>query len=136
MTLPLTAGMGRVVSLVNPITALSVVTDPTDATAQYQLTNGGRVRRTVSNNTVVDVGSWVVPNLSNCYYECFATLDSGTLTSGTTGSWLVLTSTRTWTLESTGPGLQAAQITVTIRHLGTTAIVATSVVTLNAEVSV
>lgn len=104
------------------------------ATAQYQLLSNGHIAETANNNIVVDQGSWVLPNSRALNYECFATLNSGALTSGTTGAWLALTADRIWTLSKTGPGGISAQITVQIRLVGSAVILATSVVTLNAEI--
>lgn len=117
-------------------TASSSVIDPTDATAQYELTNGGDIRLTVSNNTVSDVGDWMSPKISAfaTNYEVFATLNSGTLTAGTTGSWLGLETTRTWTRNRTSVGSNAAQIGLEIRKKGTTTVLATATIDFDATV--
>jgi hypothetical protein len=48
-------------------------------------------------------------------YEARATLVSGTLTSGTTGTWLALSTSRTWQRNSPVSGVLTAQITLEIR---------------------
>lgn len=122
-----------VVALATPITAASTTTAPTNPTAQYELNASGDVNKTNGNNTVVDWGDWVLPKAHAGSYECFATLDSGTLSTGTTGSWLALTSTRTWTVSRSSNGTSTAQITVQIRKVGGSTILATSVVTIQAQ---
>jgi hypothetical protein len=123
-----------VVALSASYAANSAVVDPTDAVAQFQLQSDGDVAKTNTNNAIVDVGDWIAPIANAGNYECFATLDSGTLTSGTTGSWLALTSSQIWSRNRMTIGTDVAQITVQIRRVGTTDILATSVVTLTAIV--
>lgn len=139
----MTFGMQMLMGLGDPrialsnATPLSSVIDPTDATAQYELTNAGDIRLTVSNNTVSDAGDWMNPKISAfaTNYEVFATLNSGTLTAGTTGSWLGLETTRTWTRNRTTIGSNTAQIGLEIRKKGTTTVLASNTVTLTAEVN-
>jgi len=104
------------------------------AIAKYELLSNGHRAETLTNNVVVDQGNWVLPNSRALNYECFATLNSGALTSGTTGAWLALSADRIWTLSKSGPGGVTAQITVQIRLVGSATILATSIVTLDAEI--
>lgn len=125
-------GAGDLVSLPTPYTASATVASPTTAIAQYQLRSSGDIFATTSNNTVFDVGDWIAPKANAGGYECFATLNSGTLTGGTTGSWLALTVDRSWSRTRASLGTTTAQITVDIRKVGTTQVLATVVVTLSA----
>lgn len=138
MTLPLISvasfGAGATITLNATYSATSFTITPTDATAQFQLQSSGDIAKTSGTNAVADVGTWIIPTSQASNYECFATLNSGTLTSGTTGSWLALTSNRTWTRHS-GGGLQTAEITVQIRKIGTGLVLDSTVVTLEAEES-
>lgn len=133
----LMAALGAPRILLSNATPLSSVIDPTDATAQYELTNGGDIRLTVSNNTVSDTGDWMSPKVAALAtnYEVFATLNSGTLTAGTTGSWLGLETTRTWTRNRTSVGSNTAELALEIRRKGTTTVLASCTVTLTAEVN-
>lgn len=67
-------------------------------------------------------------------YEVRATLDSGTLTSGTTGSWLACSTTRTWVRTRTANGTSSAQLTIEIRRVSDSVVVGTGVWTLDATV--
>jgi hypothetical protein len=74
-------------------------------TATYTLESDGDV---MSDSTIfgpVDEGDWITPKANApSDYEARATLNSGTMTSGTTGSWLALTSNRSWTLTQATVG--------------------------------
>jgi hypothetical protein len=130
--IPIALFAGDVVALGTPFAASSDVIGGT-ATAQYQLRGSGDVFATTINNVVNFVSNWVKPSASAPAYECFATLNSGAVT-GTTGAWLALTANRIWSVTKTGIGSASAQITVQIRRVGTTTILATAVVTLSAIV--
>lgn len=81
----------------------------------------------------VDVGDWISPKASAPgSYEVRATIVSGSLSSGTTGSWLALTSTRTWVVSRSSPGYSSCVLTIEIRLSGT--VLDTTTVTLEAEV--
>lgn len=117
-----------------------LVADPQDAFAGYRLATDG-IAYSRSGPVISVYGAiaseWLVPaNATEAdLYECFATLNSGTLTSGTTGSWLALTADRTWTVDRTTIGINSAQITVQIRLIGTTATLDSAVITMSAEVT-
>ena len=65
-------------------------------------------------------------------YEARADVVFGSVAGAATGSWLALTTTRTWRLTLIGAGSEAAELTVSIRLGGTT--IATT--TVNLEVFV
>ena len=109
-----------------------LVANPATAGASFSLENVGDVSKTTSSGST-DLGDWVRPKgAAPGSYECRATLNSGVTPSGTLGSWLALTSTRTWGLVQSTIGSTTCVLTVEIRR-GTT-VLATSTVTLNAEV--
>lgn len=105
------------------------------STASYQLESDGDIGR--SNGTgsaIVDGGDWTVKPASGALYEVRATLVSGTLSSGTTGSWLALSSDRAWTRQSGGPpGSQTCVFDIEIRPAGGGANIDTARITLTAE---
>jgi hypothetical protein len=83
----------------------------------------------------LDEGDWVNPkSAAPGSYEIRATLVSGDTPVGTLGSWLALTSNRTWSLTKLSgvAGSRQSELTVEIR-LGTT-VLDTTTVTLSAEV--
>ena len=67
-------------------------------------------------------------------YECRATLNSGSaLSSGTVGSWLALSSTRSWTQSrSSSTGVTTSNLTIEIRDVATSTVLASVTVVLQA----
>ena len=103
-------------------------------TATYTLESDGDVVRATTPLGSSDIGDWITPKASApSDYEVRATLNSGTLTSGTTGSWLALTSNRSWTLtQATVGAADPVDLTIEIRK-GSGATLASATVTLDAE---
>ena len=103
-------------------------------TATYTLESDGDVMSDSSIFGPVDEGDWITPKANApSDYEVQATLNSGTLTSGTTGSWLALTSNRSWTLtQATVGAADTVDLTIEIRK-GSGATLASATVTLDAE---
>lgn len=105
------------------------------ASASYRITNGGIVQTGLSG-TYSFYETWCNPTSAAADFEVFATLTSGTLSSGTTGSWLGLGTTRTWTRNRTTVGVSSAVLTMDVRRVGTTTVLDTWTVTLDAELYV
>ena len=103
-------------------------------TATYTLESDGDVVTATTPGGSIDAGDWIDPKANApSDYEVRATLNSGTLTSGTTGSWLALTSNRSWTLTQVTVGV-ATQVDLTIEiRKGSGATLASATVTLDAE---
>ena len=96
----------------------------------YYLDSTGSVTTTPSGSNP----NWVIPGTSAYKYQVLATLLSGTLTSGTTGTWLPLTSGRQWLVSQNSIGAKSASIRVDIALVGTTTpILATATITLYAQ---
>ena len=72
---------------------------------------------------------------SSSDYEVFATVTAGSVSSGTTGSWLALSSARTWTKSTTGT-LTSCTIELEIREVANPSNSITYQVVMNAEVVV
>lgn len=71
----------------------------------------------VPNTT--DRGDWIVPkSAAPGLYEVRATVTAGALSSGTTGTWLALTTTRTWSVQRTTNGTSSCTMTIEIRNNG------------------
>lgn len=97
------------------------------AEASYSLTTAGDVFGTSTLNGAVDIGDWISPNsAAPGSYEARADVVSGSVTGSATGSWLALTTTRTWTLARSTPGVSAARLTVSIR-LGVTTLTSATI---------
>lgn len=101
------------------------------AIARYTLQSSGDIQRT-NNTTNTDIGDWVTPKSAASNYECRATLVSGTLTSGTTGTWLALTSNRSWSCEQSLTGTEAATVSIELRKVGTATVLDTATIQLEA----
>jgi hypothetical protein len=103
-------------------------------TATYTLESDGDVVRETTPLGSSDIGDWIDPKANApSDYEVQATLNSGTLTSGTTGSWLALTSNRSWTLtRATVGAADTVDLTIEIRK-GSGATLASAPVTLEVE---
>lgn len=101
------------------------------AVAGYRLNTSGIAEKLV-RITYTTLETWLAfGSASN--YECRATLDSGALTSGTTGSWLALSSSREWKVERGAAGNSSATITVEIRNASTLVVIDSATITLEAE---
>ena len=139
LTLPKGFRVGLTNTTVNDITVT-----PADCTAGFRLGADGKkyITNATGSGTFIDAGGneWLFPNdaLEADLYECFATVTSGSLTSGTAGSWLALTSNRDWTKVRTNDaaGTDTCIFTLDIRLIGTSTVLATATITLNAEVTV
>lgn len=105
----------------NAVTAFISLTDQyisksrrNTATASYTIANNG----TVQDHTTTVLESWLSGSggsVSN--YEVRATVTSGAVTSGTTGSWLSCSTSRTWSVLNTAANNSTltAVMTVEIR---------------------
>lgn len=106
------------------------------STATYSLESDGDIAwSNATGLSVLDQGDWINPrSAAGANYECRATLTVGTVTTGTTGSWLALSSTRSWTKDSGGPpGSATCTFTIEIREVADTARIVSATITLLAE---
>ena len=114
---------------------IHTIADPGDASTAFQLLNTG-IYEGLEGVGVAYTGSWVTPNFSAANYECFATLNSGALSSGTTGAWLSLGTSRAWTRLRTTLRTSSASITIQIREISTGIVKDTGTVTFEATVEI
>lgn len=119
------------ISIVDQYVTATLVASGT-AVAAYILKSSGDINSTVNTSTT-DIGDWVTPKSAAGNYECKATVTSGSLTSGTTGSWLALTSDRSWTCQRSTIGTRDATLSIEIRKTGTTTVLDTATITLQAN---
>ena len=105
-------------------------------TATYTLESDGDVVTATTPLGSSDISDWIDPKASApSDYEVQATLNAGTLTVGSsaTGSWLALTSDRSWSVRQTVIGVaDTGDLTIEIRK-GSGAVLASATVTLDAE---
>jgi hypothetical protein len=83
----------------------------------------------------VQLEQWCTPTSAASDYEAFATIVSGSLASGQTLTWLSLNATRQWTVSEASSGnSQICTFTVQIRRIGTTTVLDTATITIEAGV--
>jgi hypothetical protein len=80
-------------------------------------------------------GFWITPQEGMGSFEVRATLNSGSLTSGTTGVWLALNANRSWLVEQFSVGDTSANLTMQIRRIGDSSILASATVSVTAEIT-
>lgn len=100
------------------------------ATATYIIDNDGRVKD--GNSAILE--SWLISG-TNSSYEVRATVVSGTLTSGSTGSWLSCASDASWSLVNSlqNNSVKTCVLTIEIRLASTGVVQDSATVTLFAE---
>lgn len=115
-------------------TIVDATFSPTNANATYSLTNTGAINSTTVSGGSVSLGNWVFPtSAAGANYEVRVTVLSGSLTSGTSGSWQALSTTRTWTRNRTASGSSTCVFTVEIRSTSTLALLGFATVSLSAQ---
>jgi hypothetical protein len=102
------------------ISPSGVATAPSTASASMTLRSDG-----VLLNKTTNVGKWLIGSNSGSGYEVQATVISGTIT-GTTGSFLALSSNQTWSLSSNTPGNYSTTVQFDFRRAGSTTIMYTA----------
>lgn len=128
------AGAGGNRLSISGVTVTSNTTSPVQASASYELTNAGDINRITTLGGTVDIGDWVTPKAAaGAAYECRATVTAGALSSGTTGTWLNLATTRTWTVNENGGSSSSATLTIDIGRAGLNTAIVSATIVLNAN---
>lgn len=100
-------------------------------TAGYRLNSSGIVEaRDFAGYSTLE--TWLVSGTAS-NYEAKATVLVGSVSTGTTGSWLSLGSSREWTVTQASMGTKQCQLLVEIRNASTLAVVDSAAITLEAE---
>lgn len=136
---------GAVLTLLGAGSAASAVTITVDtafisafnapgftASAQYTLDSNGAAYETVNGAGAVLLYDWCVPAAQAANYEVYASLVSGSVSGAATDTWLPLSSTRAWSVSTTG-GVVSGELNVGIRRVGTTTILDSADIYLYAE---
>ena len=101
--------------------------------AGYRINTNGFVYQVV-NGVDTSLGQWVTPSSAGGNYEVYATLVSGTLSSGTTGSWVATSGTPLWTRVAVISGtINTVELGMDVRATGTGTVLDSWSVTLEAE---
>lgn len=108
----------------------------TDAGAALELQADGDIIESTNTLGSLDVGDWITPkNAAGANYEVRATItDAGSLSTGTTGSWLSLGSSQSWSAVQSGAGVTGAELLIEIRRASGGATLASKTVTISASV--
>ena len=110
-----------------------IVSGSATATTGWQLTAVGAIQKKTGAGAYSTTRAWLAPVYGVGEFEVRATIVSGSVSSGTTGSWLALSSTRTWERTATGgAGASTVVLTIEIRRASTGTVVATCTLTLTA----
>lgn len=102
------------------------------ATAGYRINSNGFDYEGI-NGTFSSLNQWVTPTSAGGNYEIFATVTSGSVTSGTTGSWVATSGNPTWTRDRTTIGINTCILSMQVRATGSGTVLDTWTVTLEAE---
>lgn len=102
------------------------------ATAGYRVNDDGFDYSNV-NGTYTSNQQWVTPTSAGGNYEVNATVSSGITPTGTIGSWVATSTDPTWTISRATVGVNQSILTIEIRRAGTTTVLDTWTVTLEAE---
>lgn len=130
---------GGPVYLLQPNTYTDSAISPADAGVTLNINSNGTVVVTGDNLGTLASYNWITPTTGSTTYYVRADLISGTFTSGTTGTWLALTSDRSWRIVylSNLPGNNSATATFQIAtdSAGTNVVVSAEI-TLEAVVGI
>lgn len=110
--------------------------DPNDAICYYRINSNGNVYGTNVGIPFDLLEQWATPTSIASQYEVFATLNTGSLSGGTTGSWLSLGTTRDWWVERTTVGARVANMSMQVRKIGTTTVLDTWTIEIEALVEI
>lgn len=105
------------------------------ASAAYQLNSNGKAYYSQNGGGYIFLEDWCVPSAEAVNYECYASIVFGTLdgSSSATGTWLALSTSRAWLVARPTMGIEDAIINIGIRRVGTSTILASADITLQAE---
>lgn len=132
--------LARKAAVFTPSASVSItdqnLTDPeVPATMRYALWANGYAYGIYTFSTPL-LEQWVTPTTAASDYEVLATITSGTLSSGTTGVWLALTSDRTWTVYKATAPSKVCIFRVDIRRIGTVTILDSATISITASPTV
>lgn len=103
------------------------------AVSHYQLENTGKVWSITTTSGSVLLEMWVNGSFSASNYEAVATLVSGTLTGGTVGTAVNLSTTPDWYVQFSGVGTKTCTFDVIIRPAGGGTTLASARIILTAQ---
>ena len=102
------------------------------ATAGYRVNDDGFDYSNI-NGTYTSNQQWVTPTSAGGNYEINATASGITPSGPTLGSWVATSTDPTWTITRAVVGVNQSILTIEIRRVGTSTVLDTWTVTLEAE---
>jgi hypothetical protein len=117
---------------------IDIETAPDTAYAYYFLTSGGKVAQSYNagGTSPTDLEQWCTPTTAAADYEAKATPIVGFFDGGSGTGWVALSSTREWYKETSAAGeSDICEFTIEIRKIGTTTILDSATIYLEATVS-
>lgn len=108
----------------------AIAIDPADANANFALNASG-----MTSGSGVTPWAWLLSGAAGDY-AALATVTSGSFFSGTFGSWLPLSTTRSWAVVRTAPGVANAQMQLQIRRISDSVLLDNAQVAFNATVEI
>lgn len=128
-------GTSKAVFRLDTNTYTDTTFDPGTAGVTLAINSNGSLTATGDNSGTLDSYNWITPTTGSSSYFVRATLIGGSFSSGTTGTWLALTSNRTWSVSQSGAGTRTANATFEISSNSSgTNIVASANIILTADV--
>lgn len=103
------------------------------ASSTYSLTAAGLVQSITTIGGTTTLESWALGSFSASSYEAVVTLVSGTLTSGTVGTAVNLSTGPQWNVTQGGVGTKTCSFTIVIRYAGGGANITSASVSLTAQ---
>ena len=101
--------------------------------AGYQVNTDGFDYQRI-NGVDTQLAQWVTPSSAGGNYEVYATVTSGSVSSGTTGSWVATSGSPLWTRAAVISGtINTVVLSMQVRAVSTTTVLDTWTVTLEAE---
>jgi hypothetical protein len=117
---------------VNFIDVSVIATSSGGASAGYRVNPNGFDYQSV-NGTFTSLSQWVTPTSAGGNYEILATIVSGSVSSGTIGSWVATSGTPLWVRSQPTVGTSIVELSMQVRATGTGTVLDTWSVTLEAE---
>lgn len=126
-------GTSKVVYRLDSDVYIDNALSPSDAQVDFYVNSNGTILATAGTSFPFTLANynWITPTTGSTTYYVRATLTSGTFTSGTTGTWLALTSNRSWrtayTSNSPGNKKTTATFEIATDSAGTNVVVSASI---------
>jgi hypothetical protein len=129
-----TSAAGPTVQLTTPLSLIFASGGILQAVTAYRVANDAFVYTAQGTSaSYSQQEQWLSDPALVGNYEVRATLNSGDTPTGTLGTWLSLSTTRSWVLTASPGNLLNANLTIEIRDTATSTVRATATVTMQSD---